>query len=286
MKVSVIIPVYNRASMIRRAVTSVLKQTFDAAEVIVIDDGSEDDPSSTLSDINDDRLKVIKQKNKGVSAARNLGIEKSKSKWLAFLDSDDFWLPSKLEKQVLFHISNPRILISQTDEIWKRNGSIVNPKKYHQKQQGEIFEISLARCMISPSAVVLHRSLLKEVGQFDPNLEACEDYDLWLRICANHPVGLVSEKLVVKTGGHEDQLSQKHWGMDRFRVYALEKLLQQDSLDYGKQKAVVETLMEKLEILKNGAQKRGKKADAKHYDNLFNKYIQKRLEDEIAIYET
>lgn len=272
MEITVIIPVYNRAELVKGAVCSVLEQTAATEEIIIIDDGSADNPHLEFSTIKDSRLKVIRQKNKGVSAARNKGIKESQAEWLAFLDSDDRWLPQKLEKQVAFHRKNPECLISQTDEIWIRNGKRVNPKNYHLKPEGNIFELSLSRCLISPSAVLIHRKLFGKIGLFDEDLPACEDYDMWLRISSKYPVGLIKEKLVVKTGGRSDQLSQKFWGMDIFRIKALEKLLNSNSLTPDQQKAVIKKLTEKLKIVVNGAKKHSNTELAQEFESILSKY--------------
>ncbi len=257
MKVTVIIPVFNRADLVRRAVESVLAQTYRPEQIIIVDDGSTDDPRASLQEIvSSDLIKIIRQQNAGVAAARNVGIEAARTNWLAFLDSDDWWLPEKLSRQISWHNANLEYLISQTDEVWIRNGRRVNPKKYHQKQNGEIFYLSLDRCLISPSSVLLSRRLFDEVGLFDPSLPACEDYDLWLRITARHLVGLVPEKLIIKTGGHADQLSRKYWGMDRFRVKSIMKLLRSGDLTKAQYQAALDVCEKKVVILKNGAAKR------------------------------
>ena len=270
MNVSIIIPVYNRAQKLKKAVESVLAQTYELFELIVIDDGSDDDPAKNLSGIDDKRLRIFRQPNKGVSAARNRGIKESTNEWLAFLDSDDTWLETKLEEQVAFHKENPRLLISQTDEVWIKNGVRINPNKLNVKQAGDIFQSSLSRCMISPSAVILHRSLFDEVGLFDESLVVCEDYDLWLRITCRHSVGLIKDKLVIKTGGHPDQLSKKYWGMDRFRVKAIIKLIENNELTVEQEKGAAKMLVKKSEILKNGAKKRN--IEAAEYDSMIDKY--------------
>lgn len=264
MSVSIIIPTFNRREELIRAVESALNQTYRKTEVIVVDDGSDEKAGEILKDLNAVNLKIIYQTNKGPAAARNGGVEESKSEWLAFLDSDDFWLPDKLTKQVDFHRNNQNILISQTDEEWIRNGIKVNPKKYHLKQGGDIFAISLERCMISPSAVMIHRRLFEEMGGFDETLPVCEDYDLWLRITARYKVGFIKETLVVKTGGHADQLSRKYWGMDRFRIKALENILESDMTQIKKD-ATKKILELKLNVLIEGCQKRGKQKEAREY---------------------
>ncbi|RJQ31693.1 MAG: glycosyltransferase [Actinobacteria bacterium] len=261
MKVSVIIPTYNRASKTKKAVESVLAQTLAPYEIIVIDDGSTDSTKQKLSKVAG--IKYVYQKHKGVSAARNKGIAESSGDYIAFLDSDDTWIADKLEKQVAYHKSN-RFLISQTDETWIKNGKHFNPKNYHAKKEGLIFEDCLKRCLISPSAVLINKSLFYEVGLFDESLPACEDYDLWLRIARRYPIGLVAEKLVVKTGGHKDQLSSKYFGMDRFRVAAIHKVLMLP-LSLKQRQQALRALVNKCNILANGCKKRGKQKEAVVY---------------------
>ncbi len=255
MTISVIIPTFNRSATIQRCLDSVLKQTHQADEIIVIDDGSTDRTSELIQN-NYNNIKYIHQENSGVSSARNTGIQESVSEWLAFLDSDDEWLPNKLETQLETIQQNPGFRLIHSDEIWVRNGRRVNPKHKHQKYGGNIYEYCLPLCCISPSAVMIHRSLFNEIGLFDENLPACEDYDLWLRICSDHSVLFIDEPLIIKYGGHDDQLSQKHWGMDRFRIVALEKRLNSDTLN-AQQRSLTEAMMkEKLGILLTGAKKR------------------------------
>lgn len=256
MEVTVIIPVYNRSVFLKQAISSVLQQTFSPKQVIVVDDGSSEDIKIVVEEFKDERLTYAWQPHQGVAAARNFGINLSSTNWLAFLDSDDYWLPTKLAAQVKFHQQHPNILISQTNEIWLRNGKRLNQKKHHQKLSGGIFKPSLARCLISPSAVLLQKKILLAVGLFDETLPACEDYDLWLRVALRYQVGLLPEALVVKNGGHNDQLSRQVWALDRYRVKALLKLLRGNSLTTEQRQAVVETLIRKLLILKNGAAKR------------------------------
>jgi glycosyltransferase involved in cell wall biosynthesis len=212
-------------------------------------------------------VRVLRQDQAGVSAARNLGIQTSASEWIAFLDSDDTWMPRKLARQIEALEREPEYPLCHTGEIWIRNGCRVNPMKKHAKAGGWIFRNCLPLCVISPSSAMIRRKLLMDLGGFDPSLPACEDYDLWLRICSRHPVLFLPEPLITKVGGHEDQLSRKHWGMDRFRVRALEKLLGDASLQLSKEdrKAAAETLIAKLEVLENGARKRGKAEAAMDY---------------------
>lgn len=251
--ISVIIPTYNRCASLERAIHSVLSQKNAEFELIVVDDGSTDGTRDLIHQI--PQINYLHQNNRGVSAARNFGIKHAHGEWIAFLDSDDEWLPGKLAAQVQFFEENPSIKICQTNEIWIRKGVRVNPMKKHAKKGGWIFEHCLPLCAISPSSVMMHRSLFEQVGLFDESYPACEDYELWLRIASRYEVGLIEKDYLKKYGGHEDQLSQKHEAMDRFRVKALSGILASGILNSEQKKAAEKTLREKLEILEMGAKK-------------------------------
>lgn len=264
--ISVILPTYNRAEWLPQAVESVLDQTFAPVELIVVDDGSTDGTAGLLAAYGR-RLKVLRQANAGVSAARNRGIQAAAGRWIAFIDSDDCWLPQKLDLQVAFLNAHPDALICQTEEIWERNGLRVNPKKRHRKYSGMIFEKSLPLCLISPSAVMLHKSLLEEVGLFDEGLPACEDYDLWLRITWKYPVYLVDTPLTIKRGGHADQLSRMP-ELDKYRIQALAKILRRGCLSAEQAAAAMAMLQEKCQIYAGGCLKRGRLQEAAYYREL------------------
>jgi len=264
--ITVVIPAYNRYTFLKRAISSVLAQTYSVSEIIVIDDGSTDETFKIQEDF--PSIKYIFQPNAGVSSARNLGIKNAKSEWIAFLDSDDEWHQEKIEAQVAFHKANSEFLMSYTDEVWFRNSEAVKiPKKFH-KYGGEIFKHCLSHCIIAPSAVLMHKSLFNECGIFDESLEVCEDYDLWLRIAFENRVGLVDKKLIIKYAGHENQLSFKHWGMDRFRVQSLEKLLLLAQEKHAKEqlKLICNELRKKYTLLLKGAIKYDRITDIKFYE--------------------
>ena len=265
--VSVVIPTYNRAPMIGQALESVLSQSYRDFELIVVDDGSTDG-TAVLLDRYQPALTVLSQPHRGVAAARNAGISASSGKYIAFLDSDDFWLPAKLAVQVEFLKCSTGVEICQTNEIWMRNGRRVNPKLKHRKPSGDVFRRSLDLCLISPSAVMMTRELFDSVGGFDESFVVCEDYDLWLRIALGHPVYLIEEALVTKRGGHADQLSRSVWGMDRFRALSLIKLLR-TGLDGEKRQWALAALREKVDILAAGAKKRGKQENAAGWENIW-----------------
>jgi glycosyltransferase involved in cell wall biosynthesis len=271
-KISCIIPVFNRVNTIRRAVESVLEQDGVCLELVVVDDGSTDETAEVLRGIEDQRLQLVRQENQGVSAARNRGIAESAGQWLALLDSDDEWLPGKLKKQMEFFMENPEMPICQTEEIWIRKGRRVNPMKKHKKYGGWIFDKCLPRCVVSPSAVMMRRSLFEEVGGFDETLPACEDYDLWLRIACRYPVGLVNEALMVKYGGHEDQLSRTVPYLDRYRIDALEKILKSGRLDEDQYEAALEELKTKCRIYGQGCLKHGREEEGRRVLGLAAEY--------------
>ena len=255
-KISVVIPTLNRKSFLKKAIESVLKQTFSSHEIIVVDNVSSD---GTLEMVNREypSVKTLVQNIPGVSATRNLGIKKSEGNWIAFLDSDDQWHQEKLKSQVESILEDKnKVFLSHTDETWYREKQIVNQKLKHQKRGGFIFEYCLPLCCISPSSSLIKKEIFDQIGFFDESLEVCEDYDFWLRYCSKHPVNFVNKKLTFKFGGHLDQLSKKNWGMDRFRIAALEKLISSNSLEKDQLEMTAETLMRKISIIVAGAKKR------------------------------
>ena len=265
--VSVIIPTFDRADFVKEAVDSVLAQSFSDFELLVVDDGSTDHTVRTIEPYGN-ALRYVEIPHGGVSAARNVGARMTSGEWIAFLDSDDLWLPRKLERQLDALERAPEFPLCYTDEIWIRKGRRVNQKNRHRKYSGRIFERCLPLCIISPSSALMKRRLFEEVGGFDENLPACEDYDLWLRITIRHPVLFLEEKLIVKRGGHADQLSTKHWGMDRFRVTALTKILRESDPDEMQKAAVLDELEKKCRILVQGAEKRGETDRALEYEQM------------------
>jgi glycosyltransferase involved in cell wall biosynthesis len=268
--VSVIIPSYNRKWILREAIDSVLTQDFTDFELIVVDDGSTDGTHASISDYGA-AIRYIHQENRGVSAARNTGIRAARGELIALLDSDDTWLPGKLKAQADFFRTHPDACICQTEEIWIRNGVRVNPGKRHRKASGMIFERSLTLCLVSPSAVMMRKCLLDGVGVFDESLPACEDYDLWLRIAWKHPIHLIDRPLIVKRGGHADQLSRMP-ELDKYRIQSIVQLLNSGCLSATQRKAATTVLKAKCAIYAQGCRKRKKREDAAYYASLPGKY--------------
>ncbi|MDZ7288429.1 MAG: glycosyltransferase [candidate division KSB1 bacterium] len=269
--ISVIIPTFNRATFLREAIDSVLAQTEQDFELIVVDDGSTDQTRELIAEYGG-RVRYLYQSNRGVSAARNLGIRHATGKLIAFLDSDDLWLPKKLARQVKWLAAHPSTMLCHTDEIWIRRGVRVNQKKIHAKSGGWIYPMCLPRCIISPSSVVMRRELFDVVGVFDEQLPVCEDYDLWLRVTPRLEVGFIPEPLIIKRGGHSDQLSHREWGNDRYRVMALIKIYESGILDEFARQLTAEMIVTKCTILENGFWKRQKAGEAMYYKALKERF--------------
>ena len=256
--------------MLARALQSVANQTRRADEIIVVDDGSTDAIAASIPDIAG--IRYLSQPHQGVSAARNTGIRQARGNWIALLDSDDEWHADKLLRQCDLLATRPDCVLVHCDEIWIRNGQRVNPGQKHRKRGGHIFQHCLPLCAISPSAALIKRSIFDDIGLFDESLPACEDYDLWLRVCSRHPVEYIDRPLLTKYGGHPDQLSKRHWGMDRFRIQALHNILQQQHLHSDDRRAAIDMLANKCRIFINGAQKHGRTELIDSYRNILACY--------------
>jgi glycosyltransferase involved in cell wall biosynthesis len=262
--ISVVITTYNRRRVLERAIISVLKQTNPADEIVLIDDGSSDGTSQLVTE-KYPMIRYFWQKNSGISFARNQGLKHATGDWIAFLDSDDEWLPHKLENQINALNAQPEYKVCHTNEIWFRKGKRVNPMKKHAKFGGRIFDKCLPLCVISPSSVIIHRSVFENYGQFDESLTVCEDYDLWLRICAFLPILYIQKPQIIKYGGHRDQLSRKFWGMDRFRIISLEKIINNPALSPENRISAVRMILKKIDIYIMGAEKRNKTEEVKKF---------------------
>ena len=264
MNISVVIPSYNRKEFLKRSIDSAINQTKKPFEIIVVDDGSTDG-TETMIKSDYDFVKFIKQKNKGVSAARNIGIKVSIGEWICFLDSDDEWKKDKLEKQIIAMKSNLGYKFFHSNEIWIKNGIRINQKKKHKKYGGDIFDKCLDMCRISPSSVMIDKTVFDEVGNFNENLVVCEDYELWLRICDKYRVFFIDEPLIIKYGGHQGQLSYSIESIENHRIKALEHLIL-GNLNRKNKRHAIQMLLSKLNIYLKGLVKR-------------------RKNDEIAVYE-
>jgi glycosyltransferase involved in cell wall biosynthesis len=254
-EISVVIPNYNRCESLHKAVESVLAQQGVSFELLVVDDASEQPPEAVYERVQEAGHRVLRSpRREGPGPARNRGALEARGRYLAMLDSDDYWLPGKLERQwQSLRASGHRI--SQVVELWYRNGVPVQPPPQYRIEGGDLFARSLRFICVSPSSVMLERELFLQHGGFDPELFVCEDYDLWLRVAAQERFDVVHEPLVVKYGGHADQLSKAMPAMDRFRLLALARGLR--AAAYGERwPAAREELLRKAVILEKGSRKR------------------------------
>ena len=257
MNISVIIPTFNRKETLKRAIQSVVMQSYTPYEIIVIDDGSDDGTKEWLKD-NFPNVKYIYQMNSGVSSARNKGIKFARGDWIALLDSDDEWLPSKLKDQANEIELNPAAKFLHTNEIWIRNGVRVNQMKKHKKYGGYIFEKCLDMCRISPSSVLIKKDIFDEIGMFDETLKVCEDYDLWLRFASKYQVHFLDQPLIKKYGGHSDQLSKVDDGIESYRIRSLKKIMNSSILNKKQKTITKDVLVKKMYIYAKGLEKRNK----------------------------
>jgi len=267
---SVIIPTYNRKDFLPIAIGSVLNQSYTNYELIIVDDGSDDKTKTMIKRLynNNKNISYIYQRHQGVSSARNKGLLKAKGKFISFLDSDDRFLKNKL---LIFHDhirKHPKYKIFYSEEIWYRNGKIFSQKAHHKKSSGFIFSHSLKLYSVGLSTAAFSQDIFKKIGYFDKNLPTCEDYDLLLRVSSSYPIFLIPEYLTIKEGGHPDQLSKKYPAMDKFRIYALEKILKSKNLSISDYQLAYQELKTKCDIYIKGAIKRGKNAEINYYNNL------------------
>jgi glycosyltransferase involved in cell wall biosynthesis len=259
-EVSVIIPTFDRAAVLPRAIASALAQAGPLLEVLVADDGSGDDTPEALARYADEpRVRILRLPHGGVCRARNAAVAQARAPLIAFLDSDDEWLPGKLSAQCAM-LRDSGLSICQTEEIWVRNGVRVNPPAHYVKRAGDLFAFSLRHCMITPSSTVMTRELYLQAGGFDPDFPACEDFEFWLRIVPDHQVGLVPKPYMVRYGGHADQLSTRYPAQDRFRIRAIALLLERNDITPDRRRLALEALEEKLGIYESGCRKRGNDA--------------------------
>ncbi len=283
MKISVIVPVFNRPALILRALNSILEQTHRPYEMIVVDDGSTDNTYSVLEayqrslDLKEFSLHVLRlDRNHGVSFARNRGIQRATGDWIALLDSDDQWLPKRLELQVELLEREPHLQLVHGEEIWIRSGVRVNPHKKHLKEGGRIFSRSTELCLISPSAVLLRKSLWKEMGGFDETFPVCEDYDLWLKVTSLYEVGFVSQPIIMKYGGHTDQLSRRTVAMDYWRVRSLNRILEIRNLGPDEERVVLGVIIQKSQILCRGYKKHDNRAHLSEVEEILTRALNRQ----------
>ncbi|MDY7029807.1 MAG: glycosyltransferase family A protein [Spirochaetota bacterium] len=297
--ISVIIPVYNRQMMAVEAVRSVLFQSYPYIECILVDDGSSEPPEEACSMFAaDPRFRCLRIEHTGMpGAARNRGVEDARFDLIAFLDSDDIWLPEKLERQIPLLSGGsesvaaaPRTLppLIHTREIWLRGTKIISQKTQRHRRRGDVFEDALGKCMIGPSTVLMRREVFEELGGFREDLEIAEDYEFWLRLTARYEVEYIDTPLVVKRAGHGEQLSEKYGQIEIFRIRGLHDLVRSGWLAEGRRRMPTETgraapagmlqelaaaeLARKAAIYAAGCRKRGRPEEAERYEKLAREF--------------
>ena len=265
--VSVIIPTHDRLKMLLEAIESVQAQTYVPTELIVVDDGSTDGTAELVR--NQHGVNLLQISHTGCpGAVRNAGMDIAKGDYLAFLDSDDLWMPGKLSAQMEILLACPDVPLVHCREIWIRDGKPVSQASQRHQREGQLFPDAVHKCVIGPSTVVLHRSILSAAGRFREDLEIAEDYELWLRVTALFQVAYCDQALVTKRAGHGDQLSERHGQIERFRIAALAPLVATRRWAEPKQSIAQRELARKCLIYAAGARKRGRDSEADRYEAL------------------
>jgi glycosyltransferase involved in cell wall biosynthesis len=195
-KVSVVITAYNSMDYLPETLETVFKQTFTNFEILLVDDGSSDHIVKWASELVDPRVKLISQENQGVSVARNTGIAHAQGEYIAFLDGDDTWEPTKLEKQVRCLDENPEVGLVHTwltkiDWQSKPTGRVICPQI-----EGEVWQQILERNQVACSSVIVRRCCFETVGMFDKNLRFAEDWDMWIRLATRYHFAILKDFLV------------------------------------------------------------------------------------------
>ncbi|MFA7677572.1 MAG: glycosyltransferase [Candidatus Omnitrophota bacterium] len=275
---SIVIPTYNRAGFLKIAVESVLAQTFKDYELLIVDDGSTDNTAEsitlqTASNKLQNKIKYFYQKNQGPAAARNKGIENSKGKFICFLDSDDRWRKDKLDITFRYIKEHSGYKVFHSQEIWYRNGRLLTLRVKHKKPSGNVFAQALKLCCISISTAAIHKSVFADIGNFDESFSTCEDYEFWLRVSLKYPVILMPDYLTIKEGGHNGQQSEKYEAMDTFRIRALKKILEKETLTLENYIAAYSELKSKCHIYIQGALRRKKPFQADKYRKIINELV-------------
>ena len=297
--VSVIIPTYNRYRLLGEAVGSVLCQTFTDFELIVVDDGSDDatmeipargllvDEAPMIRDANRCEIdiehkpvpvapkffRLVRIAHTGMpGAARNNGVKNARGRFIAFLDSDDVWLPGKLDRQIRIMNREKGPRISHTREAWLRSDVVVSQKGQKHRREGDIFTDSLVKCVVGPSTVMLERSFFDEFGGFRVDLEIGEDYEIWIRMLLREPVAYLDMPLTIKRAGHGDQLTEKYGHIEYFRIRALIDLVENGAFTGSRLRLARLELSRKCDIYAKGAEKRGRGEESQRYHSLAAKY--------------
>lgn len=191
--VSVVIPVYNAEKHLEETLASVFAQTYPHIEIVAVDDGSKDRSIQILEQY-PGRIHVVKQTNAGAAVARNRGVQEAKGKWVAFLDADDLWTPDKVQRQLE---ACSGYAWSHTDSVFV--GGVNDGRKdsdFTKKHQGQILEQLICSNFIGTSTLMIQRQVFLDAGGFDESLRSIQDWELWIRIARQHPIGFVDAPLM------------------------------------------------------------------------------------------
>ncbi len=289
--VSVVIPTYNRVNFLKEAISSVLGQNYSEIELIVVDDGSSDGSEEWCKSLNEgsenERFRYVRIAHSGFPGlVRNVGIRMASGEYIAFLDSDDIWIEEKIEEQINLMESRVNCVISHTKERWVRNRKEISQSRQRHRREGDIFEDALLKCIIGPSTVMVRKDIFNYAGFFNEHMEIAEDYELWLRVTALYRVCYIDRPLVVKRGGHSDQLSEKYGQIEIFRIEALESFI--EWLSHAKntfsklgwnperyplvKSLAYKELARKCSIYARGCFKRGREREGRSYLEKMEKY--------------
>lgn len=251
-KVSIIIPTYNRAALLTASVQSVLQQTYTDFELLIVDDGSADNTDIIVESIKDERIRYLKMpENKGVAAARNEGIRQAKYDYIAFQDSDDYWKPDKLKKQMEFLTQRPEAgLLYCPYECKKTDGSTILVPDYNipsEEKQGNIYRYMLLRNTIGTPGVLVSRHCLEKSGLFNESLTCLEDWELFLRISRDYEIAFQDEPMVL-VNLSKDGVSHNISGYYEARCYMLARH-KEALLNYGIFQNATKDILESAEKL-------------------------------------
>lgn len=265
--VDVIIPAYERPQLLREAIDSVLAQTLASLRLIIVDDASPL-PLAEQMHLEDSRVTFLRlSRNTGPGGARNAGVAAGNAPFVGFLDSDDLWVSEKLEKQMAQFESDPALQWVHANEEWQRHGKTVLQRSEHRKQGGDFLERAFARCLIANSAVMFRRSFYEKHSGFNAHFPVCSDFELWLRMLADSPIGFLDEALVIKRAGDWPQVSSTP-ETDRYRVLALHRFYRQHKNEPRFEELagiLFDEAIYKCQILLKGAVKYGRQDRARTY---------------------
>jgi glycosyltransferase involved in cell wall biosynthesis len=202
LKISVVTAAYNATWCIERGLESALAQTRPPDEIIVCDDGSTDGTPDLVEKRFGSAVTVLRLPHRNASATRKVGLDQARGDWLAFLDADDYWAPEKLERQIDFIARHPEIRLLTTDGVYVSAEGVIRDSwlaDYFDPVQdltGDLAPLLIQRCFTLVSSILVERNVYHEVGGINPEIQRSYDYDLWLRVLARHPGGLMKDRLI------------------------------------------------------------------------------------------